>query len=223
MNQYIFNAMALLVLAFRIEAVCKGYPNRATGKTRYFKCNNLDINFLDTFPNDTTSIYLENVKLERITNATFSRFPNLQYLSCKSCGIKSIANGAFSQTPKLRYLGLEGNELREVDGNWFGDTVALEELSIPDNYVSDIFNNFFEKATKLKLLNVDYTNIDCLNLDAISGLKDLIRIDIKNNILKEACHKNLEEYANKQKIQLMIDSLTTQKICKFMRFLCVRI
>lgn len=102
MNQHILITVALLLVASHTEAACKGYPNRATGKALFFKCDNVDNSALNDFPNDTTSIFLENVSLEHITKTMFLNFTKLEDSGCKWCSTKWIDYMAFSDVPKLR-------------------------------------------------------------------------------------------------------------------------
>lgn len=209
MNQHILITVALLLVACHIEAACKGYPSHATEKTLDFHCDNVDISALNGFPNDTRSIYLENVPIEFLKENRLSRFTKLDAFSCKSCGIKMVDYFAFSVTPKLRYLGLGDNHIKWISGDWFGNSTVLEEVSIPHNDFVRIHSNFFEKVTKLKVLNVAYSQLQCLNYEGLSLLKDLIEIDARGRSLDGDCEEKLKEYAEEKKIELLLDPAIT--------------
>lgn len=167
------------ILCASVQGVCRRMKNEDMIE---YSCMGGHLSDLDNLPISTGKIRISNMPIRRITANTFSRFGlDLWVLGCSYCGIIDIEPGAFQRLSNLQQLSLNNNHLTTVKESWFKGLNYLTYLDLNYNNIESIEDGVFLNLPSLVELRLSGNRLECLNLVAMSQLKDLKRIFISEN------------------------------------------
>lgn len=137
---------------------------------------------LATIPETAEKIRIIRMPIRRITADTFSRFGgNLWVLSCSHCEITDIDPNAFRSLVNLQQLSLDSNHLSNVRESWFEGLNYLTFLDLNYNNIRNIEDGVYKNLPSLVDFRLSGNQLQCLNLDGMSHLKDLKRMFLSEN------------------------------------------
>lgn len=147
-----------------------------------YSCVGGQLSDLDSLPKSTGKLRITNMAISRITAKTFSRFGSeLWVLGCSHCGVVDIEPGAFQRLSNLQQLSLDNNRLITVRETWFRGLDSLTYLDLNYNNVEYIEDGVYKNLPSLVDLRLSGNRLECLNLEAMSHLKDLKRMFLTEN------------------------------------------
>ena len=149
---------------------------------------------------------MTHVPLEHITEDTFSKFARtLLVLTCSHCLISEIDDNAFRKLENLQQLSLDNNKLKEVKASWFEGLSYLTYLDLNYNEIEKIDGDVFRLCPDLVDLRLSGNRLQCLDLEAMSKLRELKRIFITDNP-RFACPNALKRFLEDRSIEFERDS-----------------
>lgn len=167
------------ILCASVQGVCRRVKNEDMIE---YSCMGGQLSDLDNLPISTGKIRISNMPIRRITANTFSRFgSDLWVLGCSHCGIIDIEPRAFAHLNNLQQLSLNNNHLIIVKESWFKGLNYLTYLDLNYNNIESIEDGVFLNLPSLVDLRLSGNRLECLNLVAMSQLKDLKRIFLSEN------------------------------------------
>ena len=147
-----------------------------------YSCAGGQLSDLDSLPESTGKLRITDMPISRITANTFSRFGSeLWVLGCSHCGVVDIEPGAFQRLSNLQQLSLDNNRLTAVRESWFRGLDYLTYLDLNYNNVEYIEDGVYKNLPSLVDLRLSGNRLECLNLEAMSHLKDLKRMFLAEN------------------------------------------
>lgn len=129
-------------------------------------CSNMELHQvlpLESFPNRTTTLILNNNKMQELKNASFFGLPTLEKLDLRSNMISHIEPGAFLGLASLRRLDLSNNSIGCLNADIFKGLSNLNRLNISGNMFSSLAPGTFDSLASLKSLEFQtpYLLCDC--------------------------------------------------------------
>ncbi|XP_076376673.1 uncharacterized protein LOC117218187 [Megalopta genalis] len=162
-----------------VQGACKHVPNDDMVE---YSCEGGRMSDLDDLPASTGKIRISNMPIPMITRDTFSRFgSDLWVLGCSHCGIRDIEPGAFHHLQNLQQLSLDNNHLSTLRDSWFRGLDYLTYLDLNYNAIGSIEDGVFQTLPSLVDLRLSGNRLECLNLEAVSKLKELKRMFLTEN------------------------------------------
>lgn len=147
-----------------------------------YSCVGGQLSDLDSLPVSTGKLRITSMPISRITANTFSRFGSeLWVLGCSHCGVVDIEPGAFQHLSNLQQLSLDNNRLNTVRESWFRGLDYLTYLDLNYNNVEYIEDGVYKNLPSLVDLRLSGNRLECLDLEAMSHLKDLKRMFLTEN------------------------------------------
>ena len=147
-----------------------------------YSCVGGQLSDLDSLPESTGKLRITGMPMSRITANTFSRFGSeLWVLGCSHCGVVDIEPGAFQRLSNLQQLSLDNNRLTTVRESWFRGLDYLTYLDLNYNNVEYIEDGVYKNLPSLVDLRLSGNRLECLDLEAMSQLKDLKRMFLTEN------------------------------------------
>lgn len=148
-------------------------------------------------------IELQNNRLTKVLANWFANTPALSAVYLSDNRIEEIEYNAFNST-QLKYLWLNGNKLTHVSSNWFGFSCpGLREIKLNQNQITSIDDTFLDCAYQLVYLDVTDNRLECINVNRISGAKNMKKIDIANNKLNSTCRSTLMIFSEQYRIEIV--------------------
>ena len=83
---------------------------------------------VDSFPEDTTNLVLNNLKIQAIPDNAFAQLSHLRRLDLSNNDIRMLCNGSFRGLSKLKTLNLNENTVSIVESGVFSELRSLETL-----------------------------------------------------------------------------------------------
>lgn len=188
--------------------------------------------------------YVESTALKRIDlsfcnmdNIELEGFPALMTAILKGNMIRELTRDSFINTKMLENLDLSQNAVNTVDTNTFKKLKHLKTLNLSFNMISKIERETFkenELLMKLDLsrntitrmnritvpnlthLNMTWCQIQTIDPDAISGLPELVDLDLSNNLINEIPDTLASE--NLQTLDLSMNRMITIRNATFLGF-----
>ncbi|GAB6020324.1 hypothetical protein CHUAL_003038 [Chamberlinius hualienensis] len=119
-------------------------------------------------------------------NATFSSMINLEELILSDNSIRSISLSAFHGANKLWKLDLSDNELTSPPlSSSFDQPNLIREFNLSRNQISKLDNGSFVTLTELELLDLSFTDLEFISLNAFQGLDNLRSLSLKGNRISQ--------------------------------------
>ena len=147
-----------------------------------YSCVGGQLSDLDSLPESTGKLRITSMPMSRITANTFARFGSeLWVLGCSHCGVVDIEPGAFQRLSNLQQLSLDNNRLTTVRESWFRGLYYLTYLDLNYNNVEYIEDGVYKNLPSLVDLRLSGNRLECLDLEAMSHLKDLKRMFLTEN------------------------------------------
>lgn len=173
---------------------------------------NMDNIELEGFPALTTAILKGNM-IRELTNDIFSNSKLLENLDLSQNSVNSVDSSTFKKLKFLKFLDLSFNLLSKLERETFRDNTLLSFLDLSRNSINRL-NRI--NAPSLNHLNLTWCQIGVLDPDAISGMPELIKLDLSNNLLNEIPDNLFSE--NLQKLDLSMNRITNIKNTTFAGF-----
>lgn len=171
-----------------------------------YSCDSGGPEDLQLVPDDVEKLRVNNFPLEHITEKHFSRFGrSLLVLTCSHCSILEIDNNAFNSLENLQQLSLDNNKLKEVKAAWFERLSSLTYLDLNHNQIEKIEPEVFRLSPDLVDLRLSGNKLQCLDLEALSKLRELKRIFVTDNE-GFGCPNALRRYLDSRNIEYEKDS-----------------
>lgn len=162
-----------------VQGACRHVPNDDMVE---YSCVGGQLSDLDSLPASTGKIRISNMPIPVITKDTFSKFGyDLWVLGCSYCGIRDIEPGAFQHLQNLQQLSLDNNQLSTLRDSWFRGLDYLTYLDLNYNAIGSIDDGVFKTLPSLVDLRLSGNRLECLNLEAVSKLKELKRMFLTEN------------------------------------------
>lgn len=147
-----------------------------------YSCVGGQLSDLDSLPASTGKIRISHMPVTVITRDLLARFgSDLWVFGCSFCGIRDIEPGAFQHLENLQQLSLENNQLTTIRESSIGGLEYLTYLDLNYNAISTIEDGVFQTLPGLIDLRLSGNNLECLNLQALSKLKELKRVFLTEN------------------------------------------
>ena len=125
---------------------------------------------------------LRNNSLRILKNYDFNSTTLIDLdLSCNM--INEIEVEAFSKVVNLTNLNLSNNQLKVLNGGVFKYLTSINLLCLKENFLKTISSSLFASNQGIKYLILGSNLIDTIEEEALSKLKELISLQIKNNLL----------------------------------------
>lgn len=161
-------------------------PNNVFSAATELFCLNIAKNRLKTIEdyafsglNKLVYLGLANNSLSVLTQNTFAGAVGLITINLNDNRIKAIENGAFDHLQKLRNLHLSGNLIQTIPENVFAGAHSLATIQMSRNSLTHIGHSF-EKCAKLAYLDLNYNQINDIDLQSFANLPDLRVLLLKN-------------------------------------------
>lgn len=141
-------------------------------------CNMDDIE-LEGFPNLLTAILKGNM-IRQLDRESFINTKLLENLDLSQNAIVTVEHNTFKKLKHLKVLNLSFNMISKIERDTFKENEILTKLDVSRNFISR-FNRIV--ATSLTNLNMTWCQIMTIDPDALTGLPDLIELDLSNNLI----------------------------------------
>ena len=174
-------------------------------------CNMENIE-LEGFPVLTTAILKVNMVRE-LTKESFINTKVLEHLDLSENSINHVDANAFKKLKHLKTLNLSFNMIAKVERDTFKDNELLTRLDLSRNTISR-FNRI--TAPNLTHLNMTWCQIMNVDPDAISGLPELVELDLSSNLINEITDTLTSE--NLQSLDLSMNRMTSIRNMTFWGF-----
>lgn len=174
-------------------------------------CNMENIE-LEGFPALTTAILKANMVRE-LSKESFINTKVLENLDLSQNSINSVDANAFKKLKHLKTLNLSFNMISKIERDTFKDNELLTKLDLSRNTISR-FNRI--TAPNLTHLNMTWCQIMILDPDAISGMPELVELDLSNNLINDIPDTLTSE--NLQSIDLSMNRMTNIRNSTFWGF-----
>ncbi|KAM3621120.1 uncharacterized protein V6R79_006241 [Siganus canaliculatus] len=156
------------------------------------------------------SLHMEENRLSRLPDASFSSLPSLQELFLSHNNLHSIAPGAFAGLDSLLRLHINNNKLASIDPRWFRALPRLEVLMLGGNPVETLPEKGFLALKSLRSLVLGEMGLRSLTEKALEGLEGLESLSFYDNHLTNVPTKALRRVPglkfldlNKNRIKLI--------------------
>jgi Leucine-rich repeat (LRR) protein len=120
--------------------------------------------------------------ISHIPDQVFKKFPNLEYLSVNTAGIKKI-NQLVNATD-LKVILANNNQISSLDANTFEIATDLETLSLRKNQIEEIHVNAFHLLGNLRELYLSDNRVLSLHINTFSPLISLEILAMSGNQLQ---------------------------------------
>ncbi|ELT98952.1 hypothetical protein CAPTEDRAFT_186372 [Capitella teleta] len=148
----------------------------------YVDCSNMDLQYVPSFPSDTTILKLSRNRIMEIREKDFDKYPSLQYLFLDNNRMRTIHKNALLPLSNLTYLDLSWNDL---------------SIQVLDNSVFSVLNS--SKIEHLILSGMNFT----LNDQSLGGLKKTHIRGIDFSWNREICDLPNYTFSNMQELRMV--------------------
>lgn len=143
--------------------------------------------------NQIKKIEIINNKITKISDSSFRRLQELEYLDLSFNAIRMIENNCF-QSSSIKILNIRSNHLEVIKNYYFEHLNDLLILDLSMNRISLINPKSFESQNKLIKLDLSNNQLTQLKSSDFFGLNSLETLDLssnKLNYLEESSFKHL--------------------------------
>lgn len=126
-------------------------------------------------PFDIKDVHLQCSSLPILSSNICNTFPNVEFISAISCGIKQILPDALANCTKLQVLSVHDNRIKDLPVNLFENTRNLEQLYISKNPIEQLPHTIFQNLYNLRRLDMDHNHLT--EFDAANLLRDLPNLE----------------------------------------------
>jgi Leucine-rich repeat (LRR) protein len=106
-------------------------------------------------------VYFVNSQLSRIPNVLFQKFPNLNFLYVRSCGMGVINDRTFNECGNLKFLDASFNDIIHIDETSLRNCTHLETIDLTGNPLDYVSTQLYVYDPSLKTVhfnrNPDFT------------------------------------------------------------------
>lgn len=134
---------------------------------------------LEGFPALMTAILKGNM-IRQLTRDSFINTKMLENLDLSENHINSVDMNTFKKLKHLKTLNLSVNLIPRIDRDTFKDNELLTKLDLSRNSISRVNRIISPSITHL---NLTYCGIQIIDPDAVSGLPELLELDLSHNLL----------------------------------------
>ncbi|XP_014216358.1 chondroadherin-like [Copidosoma floridanum] len=195
-------ALLLLGLGARgAEASCARVNNPELVE---YSCEGGSVEDLLHVPADVEKLRISGMPVRRLGEAQLARFSKLLVFACSHCQIADVEDGAFRRLEDLQQLSLDNNQLTEVRAGWLEGLAYLTYLDLNYNSIERIEPEVFQGAPDLVDLRLSGNRLVCLDLEALSRLRDLKRVFINENPTF-ACPNALKRFLSERRVDFEAD------------------
>lgn len=142
---------------------------------------NMDEIELEGFPALTSAILRGNM-IRQLTKESFINTKVIEKLDLSENFINSVDPSTFSKLKHLKKLNLSINMIPRIERDTFKDNELLTWLDLSRNTINR-FNRISSQS--LAHLNLTYCQITLVDPDALSGMPELVRLDLSHNLLND--------------------------------------
>jgi len=173
---------------------------------------NMDEIELEGFPALMTAILRGNMVRE-LNSESFVNSRMIENLDLSQNAIKSVDASSFKKLKHLKSLDLSFNTIPKIERDTFKENELLTRLDLSRNYISR-FNRI--TAQGMTHLNMTWCEIMNIDPDALSGMPELLDLDLSNNLITEIPDFLSSEML--QSLDLSTNRITTIRNQTFMGF-----
>lgn len=173
---------------------------------------NMDNIELEGFPALTTAILKGNM-IRELTKESFINTKMIENLDLSQNSINSVDLSAFKKLKHLKKINLSFNMISKIERDTFKDNELLTKLDLSRNSISRL-NRI--SAPNLTSMNMTWCQIMTIDPDAISGLPELVELDLSNNMINDIPDTLSSE--NLQTLDLSMNRMTSIKEATFAGF-----
>ncbi|XP_023290005.1 relaxin receptor 1 [Orussus abietinus] len=142
--------------------------------------NSIEIADLSDLENSTSLEFLDlNRNLLTTPGLILPFLPALDQLFLDENRLESITESLFSGLPRLKSLSLEGNYIQTIDANAFQSLAELTELNLAHNQLVTIPPHVFRPVGNLTKLLIGYNPFENLPISLFSPLGNLQSLDLQ--------------------------------------------
>nr|XP_023018896.1 leucine-rich repeat-containing G-protein coupled receptor 4 isoform X2 [Leptinotarsa decemlineata] len=155
-------------------------------------------------------IVLENNQLNTLTQADFPASMNLESLLLGNNEIYTL-NNSLVNLRRLHFLSLTKNQIVEFSFQEVANLKLLRSIDLSYNKITTLVGptpNLVEWNIKLNEIKLDHNQIETLN-GALSGLSELLRLDLSYNRLKRISPEDLIGLEQLRLLDISHNQLTT--------------
>lgn len=142
---------------------------------------NMDNIELEGFPALMTAILKGNM-IRELTKESFINTKMIENLDLSQNSLISVEANAFKKLKHLKKLNLSFNMIPKIERDTFKENELLTRLDVSRNTIIR-FNRI--AAPNLTHLNMTWCQIMIIDPDAISGLPELVELDLSNNMIND--------------------------------------
>jgi insulin-like growth factor-binding protein complex acid labile subunit len=140
---------------------------------------NMDNIELDGFPNLMTAVLRGNM-IRQLDKDSFFRNKLLENLDMSSNAISTINPHSFRELKFLKHLDMSFNMISRIERDTFKTNEVLTSINLSRNYIGRL-NKIV--GASVAVLNMSWCEILTIDSDALSGMPDLIELDLSNNLI----------------------------------------
>jgi insulin-like growth factor-binding protein complex acid labile subunit len=140
---------------------------------------NMDNIELDGFPNLMTAVLRGNM-VRQLEQDSFVRNKVLENLDIAYNSISTISPYTFREMKHLKHLDLSFNMISRVERDTFKMNEVLTSINLSRNYLSRLSRI---SGASVATLNMSWCEILTIDPDALSGMPDLVELDLSNNLI----------------------------------------
>jgi insulin-like growth factor-binding protein complex acid labile subunit len=173
---------------------------------------NMDNIELEGFPALMTAILKGNM-IRELTKETFINTKMIENLDLSQNSVNSVDTSTFKKLKHLKVLNLSFNMIPKIERETFKENELLTKLDLSRNTVNRL-NRI--NAPNLTHLNMTWCQIMTIDPDAISGMPELVQLDLSNNLINDIPDTLFSE--NLQTLDLSMNRMTNIRNATFAGF-----
>lgn len=137
---------------------------------------------LNIFENDLVELYLNDNRLECLTDQSLATLNSLKTIDLKNNFIVNVDEMAFVNLRNLQWLDLSNNKLTlDSNVNVFGQLSQLVSLNLSLNQIETLNGQLFARLFKLNVLDLSGNRLKTIEPYTFANLGQLVYIDVANN------------------------------------------
>ncbi|NXU47182.1 LRTM1 protein, partial [Turnix velox] len=132
-------------------------------------------------PPEIQILQLQNNRIWRINQNSFTGTPLLKILDLSNNSISSLAPGAFQKLRYLQVLNLTRNVIHYIENKTFSFLPHLKELDLSSNSIIRLPENFGNSTGNITLLSVKHNKLQKMERVLLESLPNLKVVIFKDN------------------------------------------
>jgi len=158
--------------------------------------------------NNVTSVWVSMLTEFPVTPVILcEKYQNIDTLMLSHVKMEKITEKSFSKCRKLRKLELSMNKIKEITENAFSNNFELESINLNSNPIARIDDFSFRRLMKLTNLEMMSMQLERITPGTFRGLRNLINLRLDGGLIDEL---NPDVFADLHKIEML--SLATNRI-----------